>query len=609
MKFMGNIDIENTMLINIIYHNKKKENDYNDYLDIITKDLITGEKFLTTIENPQIDIYFTKEEYRNYDYNKIFIELDKTERHRVNYQSITNYIAAMAGPNYQKYIKNSIETKNYARINNIHKYKYVFGSDINIENFYRIQWVLNYDNDKPKPVTKMFLDIEVDIIDIDGFPKDGEAPINAVTLVDEFTRQVFTFLLDNPNNPQIQEFKDDIEEFIEELHNDFEEFYGKLKYNIFMYNDESQMLIDVFKLINTLKRDFLMIWNGTRFDIPYLIARIIELGLDPREIMCHKDFKIKDVFLKKDNHNFQIANQGDYFKISSYTVYLDQMRIYASLRKSGKQLRSNTLNHIAELEIADKKLDFSEEANIKTLPYVNYKKFVKYNIKDVLLQFGIELKTHDIDNVYQRAYTNVTTYSKVFKQTNFLFNRAYLEYYKQGLIIGNNINVHYGVSQQFEKKNDDDNEKFAGALVGDPELNSYTGINMLGTPSKYIFDNVIDMDMSSFYPSMIMAFNISPNCIVGKLILNTTIEDLYNTKDIDEGKYDAGKDFVDNLLVNNPANMGSKWFNLPKIDELDRLIKEKFLITNKSKLIIPEDFGKKYYSEKLIVDIKEINNE
>lgn len=606
---MGNIDIENTMLINIIYHNKKKENDYNDYLDIITKDLITGEKFLTTIENPQIDIYFTKEEYRNYDYNKIFIELDKTERHRVNYQSITNYIAAMAGPNYQKYIKNSIETKNYARINNIHKYKYVFGSDINIENFYRIQWVLNYDNDKPKPVTKMFLDIEVDIIDIDGFPKDGEAPINAVTLVDEFTRQVFTFLLDNPNNPQIQEFKDDIEEFIEELHNDFEEFYGKLKYNIFMYNDESQMLIDVFKLINTLKRDFLMIWNGTRFDIPYLIARIIELGLDPREIMCHKDFKIKDVFLKKDNHNFQIANQGDYFKISSYTVYLDQMRIYASLRKSGKQLRSNTLNHIAELEIADKKLDFSEEANIKTLPYVNYKKFVKYNIKDVLLQFGIELKTHDIDNVYQRAYTNVTTYSKVFKQTNFLFNRAYLEYYKQGLIIGNNINVHYGVSQQFEKKNDDDNEKFAGALVGDPELNSYTGINMLGTPSKYIFDNVIDMDMSSFYPSMIMAFNISPNCIVGKLILNTTIEDLYNTKDIDEGKYDAGKDFVDNLLVNNPANMGSKWFNLPKIDELDRLIKEKFLITNKSKLIIPEDFGKKYYSEKLIVDIKEINNE
>jgi len=149
---------------------------------------------------------------------------------------------------------------------------------------------------------------------------------------------------------------------------------------------------------------------------------MVELGLNPVEVMCHKDFKIKEAFYKKDTRNFMVANKGDYFKISSYTVFLDQMIVYASLRKGGSQLRSHSLNYIAEHEIGDKKLDYSEDANIKTLPYVNYKKFVKYNIKDVLLQVGIERKTNDIENVYQRAYTNVTAYSKVFRQTVFSVN-------------------------------------------------------------------------------------------------------------------------------------------------------------------------------------------
>ena len=45
-------------------------------------------------------------------------------------------------------------------------------------------------------------------------------------------------------------------------------------------------------------------------------------------------------------------------------------------------LRSKKLNDVGMSELKDTKLDYSEEANIKTLPYVDYKKFVKYNIKD-----------------------------------------------------------------------------------------------------------------------------------------------------------------------------------------------------------------------------------
>ena len=416
MNFLGKIKSNNIMFLETIYHYPNKERKYKDSLDIIYKDLTTGEKHILTIDEPEMEIYFTKEEFKNFQHNKSFSPLNETECHRAKYKDLPFYIAKQAGEEYLTYIKQKIETRNRYAINNLHKYRYVFGSDYNIENWYRIQWLLNYHNDKPKPITKTYLDIEVDSIEVVGFPKDGECPINAITLIDETTNTCFTFLLENKNNPQIEEFKKDIDNFIEELHNTFDESYGKLNYNIYMYEDESELLIDTFKLINTLKRDFLMIWN-IGFDVPYMIARMKELDLDPKEVMCHPDFNIKELMFVKDMRNFKVANKGDYFKISSYTVFLDQMIVYASLRKGGSELRSNALTYVAEKEISDKKLDYAEDGNIKTLPYRNYKKFVMYNIKDVLLQLGIERKVNDIDNVYQRSYTNATTYKKVFRQT------------------------------------------------------------------------------------------------------------------------------------------------------------------------------------------------
>ncbi len=80
--------------------------------------------------------------------------------------------------------------------------------------------------------------------------------------------------------------------------------------------------------------------------------------------------------------------------------------------------------------------------------------------------------------------------------TSFLKNRAYLEFLNQGLIIGNNTNLDYGRSK-VEKEEDDDgeDEKFSGAVVGDPELNDHTGAYVMGQKSKYIREWVVDMDM------------------------------------------------------------------------------------------------------------------
>lgn len=263
MKFLNeNVDKTNIMLLDMIYHPPRKDNDRNDCLDIIYKEIDSGEKHLKSIENPKIEIYFTKEEYRNYTYNKTFMEIERCDKHVCEYKKLPWYIAQQAGEQYVNELKRLVESGRYKDIQKIHTYPYVFGSDIPIDVFYRTHWELEYGNDKVKHLSKIYLDIESDTINAVGFVRDGSCPINAVTIVDDITNSVHTFLLNNPDNPLIKEFVDDIDNVIDEMHMMFDDSYGKLSYYIYMYDDEKDMLRDVFKLINTLNRDYCLIWNG-----------------------------------------------------------------------------------------------------------------------------------------------------------------------------------------------------------------------------------------------------------------------------------------------------------------------------------------------------------
>lgn len=565
------------------------------------------EKHVKTIENPKMDIYITKPEYQNYDYIKTFMPIAHLDKHRVDYRNICFEIAQLVSPEYVAYVKECYTSGRRYEAKNVHLHPYVLGSDYDIENWYRTKFVLEYEHDHPTPITKSYLDIEVDGIDIPGFPQPGECPINAISYVDESERTVYTFLLRNPDNPLIEEFERNIADFKKALNDTFSEFYGELTYRILMYDDEAQMLRDTFRLINANKRDFLMIWH-IAFDIPFILARCDVLGIDPVELMCSDDFLVKDLYFKKDMKNFKVEYKGDYFKLSSHTVYLDQMLVYASSRKGQGELRSYSLNYVAQVELGDTKLDYSEEANIKTLPYVNYAKFVMYSIKDTLLQCGIEGRTLDVENVYLRCTTNATSYEKIFRQTVFLKSRAYLEYYKQGFIIGNNPNLIYGKNDHLEEVVDDPEHPenfhggetkkgFVGAIVGNPLLNNATGIKLLGKRSSFIFDNTVDFDYSAMYPNTNIAFNISPNTMYGKVIVDK--------EEGDPVGRDVGKDFLENLTIGNHGSLGREFFNLPGFDDLYREFREDFINERiKEVIVVEKDDHNKAYVPTVVIELK-----
>lgn len=618
-----NFDKDNSMLLDIQYIKPNKKQHQSDYLYIIWKDLKTGEKHLNIVPEPKMEIYFEKPEFRNHTYNKNYARVEELDKKVVKYTDIIYAIVEDMGDTGRQMLQNFFNTGNYRGLSEFYIYPYVYGADYDIRVWYRHKWIQSYDNDHVKPITKGFLDIEVDTMESIGMPNPVFNPIDLVTLIDTSANTSYTFSLIGVDCVEkdmtkmtklqsIQELKrrkmyehrmgdqeywsENSDKLLNEAHDMFDENYPDMKYKFYFYKDERKMLVHLFQLINKLKLDFIGVWNIS-FDIPYIIGRLEALGLDPKQVMCHPDFPVKECWFKKDTINFAVKNKSDFFHCSSYTIFYDQMIVYAAIRKGQKELRANRLTYIAHEEIQDEKLDYSEDGNIKTLSYNNFMKYFLYNIKDVLLQVGIEKKTSDLETYYLTSYKNLTPYESEFKQTVKLRNVQYKSFMNQGLVPGENVNGFlYNKEMREADDNEDENEDeksddvgFEGALVGNPLLIDYFGDYLFGKRTNSIFKYSIDFDMSAFYPSTIRAMNIDPSTLIFKMIIDssqydvrggeihyrgiTDIQLVKTNKDSFTG--DISKEVMDNFQTKNYISTGVKWMNLPTVNEVYEQVKKR----------------------------------
>lgn len=579
MKFLGDIDTKDIVLLDVKYAKPSREDeDKTDYAMILLKNVKTGKKMVYNIPNPEMQIYFVKPEYRNFDYNLSAIDKDKLQPVKVRYKNVINEIAKEAGGEWKQYRDQCIEQQKYRALNNLFHYPYTFGSDLDIRDYYRCMWNIHYYHPETHAkLHKAYLDIETDVIDHIGIPPKGTVPINAISVCDGKEKKMHTFLLRNgvKENPLIAEFEKNIDDFYKLCHTTFDEEFPGFTYQIYMFDDERDMLVTLFKVIRMIDADFIGIWNMD-YDVPNIMERAVYLGLDPVELMCDKEFAKDLLYYWEDTNTGIPIEKKSYFDISSRTIWTDMMKNYGKIRKGRGVLRSAKLNAIAKKEIESEKLEYTGGYD-KYLPYTDYVKFVLYNIKDVLLLCGIENKTEDMDNMYSRSIVNGSMFKSVFSQTKFLKNRFYIECYKDGYICGNNANMDY--SKAFASDDDEDNKKFDGAVVGDPKLNGYVGINLFGKPSKYVFKYVVDMDFSSMYPWSIISFNISAQTMIGKLLIDKKYYQGNARDDYEEDpnlKFETGKEFVENVLADDAIKLGVNWFGLPSVEEMLNDLEEKY---------------------------------
>lgn len=558
-------------IMNTIYHYPKKQEDgkwSKGSLDIIAKDNKTGKKILDHIDDPIYPFYFAKEPIET---NLLFIEKEKVDLVEAPYRDLKKKIAELTD-NLEFYYDNM---KNGNRRANeiLHLHPRVFWSDTNISDKYRFLFRQKFQNRTITP-TVDFFDIEVDTMPINGaFPEPGQCPVNAVTLINPETKEIFTLLLRNKNNPLIEVFEKQTR--TRALHNELKEFiimkvgglekaqsYGLVDFQVkFLFYDEIdeiRLIQDLFILINELQPDFLLAWNMA-FDVPYLIQRCINIGYDPGDIMCHPDFKEKVVSYYIDNEKAnEFAERGDKATISSYTVFLDQLIQFASKRKGQKALASYKLDSIGEAVVNVKKLDYSHiTRRLHELPYKDYKTFVFYNIMDTIVQYCIEYKEKDMNYVLASALANNTRYSKIHRQTAYLTNRVAQIAHRNNYIIGNNYN----------KTNSKPEEKFDGAFVGDPlKISDYAKMRINNIPVM-VFDNLDDFDYRRLYPSIEQELNASPNTQIGKIQMPYKVHNKEGHLPSDFN-FNRSREFAEDYTSKDWLEFASRWLHLATYTEL-----------------------------------------
>ena len=181
---------------------------------------------------------------------------------------------------------------------------------------------------------------------------------------------------------------------------------------------------------------------------------------------------------------------------------LDYLQLYKKFTYS--QQESYRLDHIAQVELGDRKIDYSEFDNLNQLHKLDYKKFIEYNIKDVEIVDRLEDKMKLIEGALAIAYDAKVNYNDVFTQVT-MWDVLIHNY-----LLSKNI-VIPPKEQTFKS------EQFAGAYVKDPQVGMHNW--------------VMSFDLNSLYPHLIMQYNISPETFVeDDFLVDVSLEDIIDRK-------------------------------------------------------------------------------
>jgi DNA polymerase elongation subunit (family B) len=328
-------------------------------------------------------------------------------------------------------------------------------------------------------VNVTYTDIEVQ--SDEGFPKPDEAkfPVTAITLINNLDGTFYTWST-APYDVSKSVIKD--------------------RQIVFVHCKNEDELLRKF-LLHWAKNhpDIITGWNSKYFDMPYLINRVARLfGED-----MTKHFSIHNIVPRIQQDRYE----GVYFDIAgmSQLDYLKLFKKFAGPAGYGNQ-ESYRLDHIANVVLGERKLDYSEYSSLHDLYRENPQKFVDYNIKDTGLVESIDDKLGLINLAMTLAHKANVNYEAAFGTTKIWDTFIYRVLLKNKIVI----------SPQKPIFND---RSIEGAYVKDP--------------IKGMHDWVCSFDLNSLYPHLIMQYNMSPETIVNEVLPMVSVNSLLAKTDFE----------------------------------------------------------------------------
>ena len=235
-------------------------------------------------------------------------------------------------------------------------------------------------------------------------------------------------------------------------------------------------------------------WNCELYDIPYIVRRI-------ERLMGEKVMKKLSPWNNVRTREIKLHGRDQLTCEMAGITVIDYLDLYKKFTYTNQE--SYRLDHIAFVELGERKLDHSEFDTFKEFYTKNWQKFIEYNIRDVELVDRMEDKMKLIELALTMAFDAKVNFTDVFFQVRTWDAIIYNYLKKKDIVIP-------------PKERSEKDSQYAGAYVKEP------------IPGKY--DWVVSFDLNSLYPHLIMQYNISPETLQETRHPSTTVDKILNEK-------------------------------------------------------------------------------
>jgi DNA polymerase elongation subunit (family B) len=422
------------------------------------------------------------------------------------------------------------------------KYENVEGFTVYGNDNYKAQYISEtYPEDEIKFDIKKIrlLTIDIEVASENGFPNvfDCAEELLAITLQNYATKNIICFA----SRPYVNTRKDVV--YVE-------------------CRDEIDLIQHFLAFWEKETPDVITGWNCELYDIPYIAGRIDRIlgEKEARRLSPWGNIRRRELVIKGRE---QIS-----YEVSGISI-IDYLDLYKKFTYKAQE--SYRLDHIANVELGQKKLDHSEFETFKDFYTKDWQKFIDYNIRDVELVDQLEDKMKLIELCFTMAYDAKVNFNDVFFQVRTWDAIIYNYLKKRNIVIP-------------PKDRSEKSDKFAGAYVKEP------------IPGKY--DWVVSFDLNSLYPHLIMQYNISPETLLEERHPSATVERIL-TRKVEFGDY---KDYA--ICPNGAMYRKDVRGFLPEL--MEKMYNDRVIF--KKKMLVAKQQYEKTKTKELEKEIARCNN-
>ncbi|MEM4261206.1 MAG: DNA polymerase domain-containing protein, partial [Candidatus Woesearchaeota archaeon] len=336
--------------------------------------------------------------------------------------------------------------------------------------------------------------------------------------------------------------------------------------NYYYCPDEKQLLESFIDLFRKQKVDIITGWFCRFFDIPYLINRCAKLKIQS---------SLSPIGIYKENKSggYHIERGG--YIIAGVHI-LDGRDLYKNFVYEKKV--SYSLGAIGLEEVGEGKLEF--DGTINTLWRTDWNRYVEYNVQDVNLTRKIEAKKKHIELAINFCYQALIPFDSIFSSISLISGYIMKYLHERNMVFPD------------RDKKQHKNEKSPGAYV-------------MAKEGHYHY--VINFDVKSMYPHMIMQYNISPETLVldppedeKKNLIKTPLSEYKTWETINNGDF-----YIGGIYYKKEKGI------LPDI--VEKIFKERVLLDTKKDIADRKENGAKKedlytkYNKNIVDEVYESN--